>query len=77
MRPVPVVRRRLLLTDQLKTRFRARGYPHDAHAFFWMWYDDLPQRTHSVCDLDVRFPNDDVPFVIAANPGYNAGVQRV
>lgn len=65
-RPVPVVRLRLLFTDQLKVRLRARGYPQLAHAFFWMWYDRRPQRTQSVCVLLVRFPNDDVPFVIAA-----------
>lgn len=64
-RPVPVVRLRLLLALQLKVRLRGCGYAHDEQFFFWMWYDRRPQRTHSVCDLLVRFPNDDVPFVIA------------
>ncbi len=67
MRPVPVVRLRLLLADQLKVRLRARGYPQLAHSFFWMWYERRPHRTHRVWVLLVRFPNDEVPFVIAAD----------
>lgn len=63
MRPVPVVRLRFDLFPQLYTRFRADGYPHDEQRPFWMWYDRRPQRTHSVCDLLVRFPKLDVPFV--------------
>lgn len=51
MRPVPVVFLRIALALQLNLRILAAGYPHAEHRFFWMWYDDRPQRTQIVCVL--------------------------
>lgn len=49
--------------NNLHLRILAAGYPHDEHRFFWMWYDDRPQRTQIVCVLLWRLPKLDVPFV--------------
>merc|ERR1719447_922357 len=64
IRPVPVVFLLLALDPQLKLLVLALGYPHDAHTFFWMWYDLRPHRTHNVCDLLWRLPKLDVPLVM-------------
>ena len=37
--------------NDLHLRILAAGYPHAEHRFFWMWYDDRPQRTQIVCVL--------------------------
>lgn len=63
MRPVPVVCLLLAFILQLNFLILLSGYPHDEHLDFWMWYELLPHRRHSVCVLLWRLPNDDVPFV--------------
>ena len=62
--PVPVVRRLLAFSLQLKLRILAAGKPHDEHLLFWMWYELRPQRRHSVCVLLCRLPKLCVPLVI-------------
>merc|ERR1719484_523970 len=67
MRPEPVVRRRFAFTLQLNFRILADGYPQEEHCFFWMWYELLPQRGHSMCALRLCIPFAEVPFVMAAS----------
>ena len=48
MRPVPVVRRPMALTDQLNFLIFEAGYPQDEQVVFCLWKDLFPQRLHSV-----------------------------
>ncbi len=53
----------------LHVRIFGDGKPHWEQRCFWTWKDDRPQRTHRVCDLLWRLPNDEVPFVYTARGG--------
>lgn len=64
MRPVPVDFRRRAFSLHWKLRVLADGNPQAAQRCFWRWYDERPHRRHNECVLQLRLPNDWVPFVI-------------
>ena len=41
----------------------AAGYAQAAHLFFCLWKACLPHLGHKECDLLLRFPKLEVPFV--------------